>query len=259
VIHSFTFDGKENTTLATQFHLNVAQLTDVGRQRENNEDSMAYFIPGDAEILAKKGALFVVADGMGGHARGEVASKIAVETVPKSYYQNASEEITAALQQAVHQANAAILAAGSGMGTTCVAAVLQGNTLYVANVGDSRVYIIRHGEVKQVSEDHSVVAEQMRAGLLTKEQVREHPARNMITRALGEKGDVEIDTFSALVQEGDLLVLCTDGLWEFVGDEEIGNIVQRSGPEESVKHLIERANEQGGTDNITAIVIQVSS
>ena len=179
--------------------------------------------------------------------------------MPKSYYQNTSEEIPTALQQAVQQANAAILAAGSGMGTTCVAAVLQGNTLFIANVGDSRVYIIRHGEVKQVSEDHSVVAEQMRAGLLTKEQVREHPARNMITRALGEKGDVEVDTFSALIQEGDLLVLCTDGLWEFVSDEEIGSIVQQSGPEESVKRLIERANEQGGTDNITAIVVQVSA
>src|SRR5579875_3936208 len=138
---------------------------------------MAYVIPKDAQVMAKKGALFIVADGMGGHAAGEVASEIAVETISSAYYQDDNnEDITASLLHAIKRANALIHQRAaenmmrSGMGTTCVAAVLRGSTAYIANIGDSRAYLIRAGQVRQVSQDHSWVEEQVRAGLLTRDQ-----------------------------------------------------------------------------------------
>jgi len=257
-----------STALVTQFHLNVAQRSDVGRQRQVNEDRMISLIPEDAQVMAKKGALFVVADGLGGHSAGDVASEMAVNTVKDAYYADENYEVSASLLQAMKRANSAIYQANQSknpppeknkmMGTTCVAAVLIADTVYVANVGDSRAYIVRGDQVIQLSQDHSMVAEQIRAGLLTPDQARGHPQRNLIYRCFGEKADVEVDLFSEAVQEGDLLVLCTDGLSNFVSDEELQEIVQRFGPQESVYRLVERANEHGGPDNITAIVVRVS-
>ncbi|TMC89284.1 MAG: Stp1/IreP family PP2C-type Ser/Thr phosphatase, partial [Chloroflexi bacterium] len=230
-----------------QLRLDVAQLTDVGRKREHNEDNMAYVIPKDPQVMAKKGALFIVADGMGGHAAGEVASEIAVDTVSNMYYQDDSDEVATSLLRAIKRANALIHQRAaenmlrSGMGTTCVAAVLRGNMAYIANVGDSRAYIVRGGQVKQVSQDHSWVAEQVRAGLLTEDQARTHAQRNVITRCLGTQADVEIDVFPEPIEENDALVLCTDGLSGLVTDDEIRRIVNQSGPQESVYHLVERA------------------
>src|SRR5438067_9710128 len=128
---------------------------------------------------------------------------------------------------------------------------------YIANVGDSRAYIVRGGQVKQVSQDHSWVAEQVRAGLLTEDQARTHAQRNVITRCLGTQADVEIDVFPEQLEEKDALVLCTDGLSGLVSDDEIRRIVDQAQPQESVYHLVERANENGGPDNITAIVVSV--
>jgi serine/threonine protein phosphatase PrpC len=259
---------ERNTALVTQFHLNVAQRSDIGRQRQVNEDNMLSILPEDPQVMAKKGALFVVADGLGGHAAGVVASEMAVNTVKEAYYADGNDEVSASLLQAMKLANSAIYEANRSknpppennkmMGTTCVAAVLIGDTFNVANVGDSRAYIVRGDKVIQISQDHSVVAEQVRAGLLTPDQARGHPQINLIYRCFGEKDDVEVDIFSEAVQEGDLLVLCTDGLSNLVSDEELREIVQQFGPQESVYHLVERANEHGGPDNITAIVVRVS-
>ncbi len=249
--------------MAKQLRLDVAQLTDVGRKREHNEDNMAYVIPKDPQVMTKKGALFIVADGMGGHAAGEVASEIAVDTVSNTYYQDDSEDVAASLLQAIKRANALIHQRAaenmlrSGMGTTCVAAVLRGNMAYIANVGDSRAYFMRNGQVKQVSQDHSWVAEQVRAGLLTDDQARTHAQRNVITRCLGTQADVDIDIFTEELREGDALVLCTDGLSGLVSDDEIRRTVEQYVPQESVYHLIEQANNNGGPDNITAIVLRV--
>lgn len=246
-----------------QLRLDVAQLTDVGRRREHNEDNMAYVIPKDQQVMAKKGALFIVADGMGGHAAGEVASEIAVDTVSNAYYQDDNDDIATSLLSAIKRANALIHQRAaenmlrSGMGTTCVSAVLRGNMAYIANVGDSRAYLVRKEQVKQISQDHSWVAEQVRAGLLTEDQARTHAQRNVITRCLGTQPDVEIDVFPEQLEESDALVLCTDGLSGLVSDDEIRRIVAQSAPQESVYHLVERANENGGPDNITAIVISV--
>jgi serine/threonine protein phosphatase PrpC len=169
----------------------------------------------------------------------------------------------ASLLQAIRRANSLIHQRAaenmlrSGMGTTCVAAVLRGNVAYIANVGDSRAYLVRHGQTKQVSQDHSWVAEQVRAGLLTEDQARSHAQRNVITRCLGTQSEVEVDVFTEQLEEGDSIILCTDGLSGLVGDEDLRTIVNQHVPQESVYHLVERANENGGPDNITAIVIHI--
>ena len=249
--------------MSKQLRLDVAQLTDVGRKRPHNEDNMAYVIPKDEQVMARKGALFIVADGMGGHAAGEVASEIAVDTVTMTYYQDDSEEIALSLMNAIKRANTIIHQRAaenmlrSGMGTTCVSAVLRGHIAYVANVGDSRAYVIRHGQVRQVSQDHSWVEEQVRAGLLTRDQARSHAQRNVITRCLGTQVDVEVDVFTEELEDGDCLILCTDGLSGSVYEDDLRWIVEQYVPQESVYHLVERANENGGPDNITAIVVRV--
>jgi serine/threonine protein phosphatase PrpC len=249
--------------LSKQLRLDVAQLTDVGRKRPHNEDNMAYVIPKDEQVMARKGALFIVADGMGGHAAGEVASEIAVDTVTMTYYQDDNEDIPLSLMNAIKRANTIIHQRAaenmlrSGMGTTCVSAVLRGNTAHVANVGDSRAYVIRNGQVRQVSQDHSWVEEQVRAGLLTRDQARSHAQRNVITRCLGTQAEVEVDVFTEELEEGDCLILCTDGLSGSVYEEDLRAIVEQYIPQESVYHLVERANENGGPDNITAIVVRV--
>ncbi len=250
--------------MSKQLRLDVAQLTDVGRKRSQNEDNMAYVIPKDAQVMARNGALFIVADGMGGHAAGEVASEIAVDTVTNFYYQQDDiEDIPGSLINAIRRANALIHQRAaenmlrSGMGTTCVSAVMRGTMAYIANVGDSRAYMVRHGQIRQVSQDHSWVEEQVRAGLLTKDQARSHSQRNVITRSLGTQSDVEVDVFSERLEEGDSLILCTDGLSGSVSEDELRAIVSQYQPQESVYHLVERANENGGPDNITAIVVRV--
>src|SRR6266702_2719894 len=172
-------------------------------------NNMAYVIPKDPQVMAMKGALFIVADGMGGHAAGEVASEIAVDSVSNAYYMDDNEDVATPLLQAIKRANTAIYQRAaenmlrSGMGTTCVAAVLRGNMSYIANVGDSRAYLVRDGQVKQVSQDHSWVGEQVRAGLLTEDQARTHAQRNVITRCLGTQADVEIDVFPETIEEKD--------------------------------------------------------
>ncbi|GHO82057.1 protein phosphatase [Dictyobacter formicarum] len=243
--------------------LNVAQRTDVGRKRQHNEDSVAYIIPKDQQLLEQKGALFIVADGMGGHAAGEVASEIAVDSVCTLYYQDADPDVPASLTRAIRYANATIYqratenAQHSGMGTTCVVAVLRGNIAYIANVGDSRAYLVRHGQVRQISLDHSWVAEQVRMGQMSEEEAQMHSMRNIITRSLGPFPDVEVDVFVEQVEEGDALVLCSDGLCGMINDQELTSIVEQFGPQESVYRLVEYANAQGGVDNITAIVARV--
>jgi serine/threonine protein phosphatase PrpC len=247
------------------YRLNVAQRTDVGRHRSHNEDNVAYIVPKDAILQSKKGALFIVADGMGGHAAGEVASEMAVSTISTLYYQDTDGDIAASLLRSIKYTNALIYqqarqqAEHNGMGTTCVAAVLLNNRAYIANVGDSRAYLVRHGWVRQISQDHSWVAEQVRAGTMNAAEARMHQMRNMITRSLGSLPEVEVDIFIEQVQEGDTLVLCSDGLSGMISDSEIAQTVQQYPPQECVHRLIEQANAHGGTDNITVLVARVLS
>ncbi len=249
--------------LSTQLRLEVAELTDVGRRRDSNEDNLTRLVPKDPRLMERKGAIFVVADGMGGHAAGEVASEIAVETIREEYYESPAEDVVEALQHAIKQANQVIYerateqAGRAGMGTTCVVLVMRGSLAYIANVGDSRAYLIRDGQLRQITNDHSWVAEQVRAGMLTDAQARTHAHRNVITRALGTQPEVEADLFIEPLRSGDLLLLCSDGLSGPVSDAELSRIVTSLPPQEAVHELIAQANEQGGPDNITAILVHV--
>lgn len=262
---------KESIMTNALLNLDVALRTDIGG-RLSNEDNMGSYVPEDAQVMAKKGALFVVADGLGGHAQGEVASELAVNTIRDVYYQDTDEDIATSLRRAVENANALIWQknaekfqdatedekAQGGMGTTCVAVILQDTHVYVANAGDSFAYIMRAEQVMQIAQDHSWVAEQVQAGLLTKEQARSHEKRNVITRCLGTSPDVDVYVAAETVQDGDVLLLCTDGLWSLVEEDELRSIVEQYDPQESAKRLVERANENGGPDNITAVVVRVS-
>ncbi len=262
---------KESLMTNTLLNLDVALRTDIG-SRPSNEDNMLSYVPEDPQMMAKKGAIFVVADGLGGHTQGEVASELAVNTIRDTYYQDTNEDIVTSLRIAVEHTNSLIWKrngekfqdatkdekAQVGMATTCVAAVLQNDRVYVANVGDSLAYVIHAGQIMQIAQVHSWVAEQVHAGLLTKEQARSHEKRNMITRCLGVKADVEVYVASEPVQDGDILILCTDGLWSLVEEDELRSIVEQYDSQESAKRLVERANENGGPDNITAVVVRVS-
>jgi PPM family protein phosphatase len=260
--------GLEALALTAPLCLQVAQQTDIGRKRSLNEDNLLTVLPDDPQTLQNRGALFVVADGLGGHSFGERASEMVVNTVRETYYQQQEQkDIPTALKRAVEQANEAVYQENAlrqpptdekhSMGATCIAAVLCENRLVVANVGDSRLYIVHAGQIRQISQDHSVVADMVRAGSLTLEEARHHEKRNIITRCVGIDPTVEIDLFEEVVEENDVLLLCTDGLSNLITETEILKIVETYQTEESVQQLIARANAVGGTDNITAIVVRV--
>jgi protein phosphatase len=226
--------------------------TNVGLKREINQD---YFGIADPSQTNHKGHLVVVCDGMGGHAAGEVASRLGVETILELYSRSDDTDRAAAVEGAFFEANRRIYNQGQGtMGTTGVAALLYHNVMHIANVGDSRAYLIRNNQIEQISRDHSLVAEQVTAGILTPEQARHSNYRNMITRALGYRIEVQVDMFTIFMQEGDIILLSTDGLHGLVEDEELVEIVTGLDPENAVQNLIKLANERGGTDNITAAV-----
>lgn len=260
--------GKEQLVMTLPFTLHVAQQTDIGRARPSNEDNLVVVMPQSHQLLQSRGALFVVSDGMGGHSNGEIASQLAVQTVNDTYYQDVDKDIPTALKDALTQANKIILQAGEEkethttgdayMGATCVAAVLHEHTLYAANVGDSRVYVLHEGQLRQITRDHSLVAQMVERGELTAEEARTHEQRNIIYRSLGQ-AEVEIDLFTEPVAEGDIIILCTDGLSGVVPDEDVHAIVEHYPPTESVERLIARANDAGGPDNVTAIVVRVSA
>jgi PPM family protein phosphatase len=231
--------------------------TDVGRSRDHNEDSYGV---GTGEQAERLGELFVVCDGMGGHAAGEVASSMAVETILSDYYADEVEERPVALEQAFDRANEQIYAGGRGsMGTTGVAALLHHDALHVANVGDSRAYLIRDGEIRQITRDHSFVSDQVAAGLITPDQARSSPHRNVITRALGYQPEVSVDLFRLPLQVGDIILLCSDGLHGLVTDAEIAEAVTGHEPDRAVERLIELANQRGGSDNITVAIAHVEA
>ncbi len=252
--------------MSTTLVLAVGQHTDAGRVRDHNEDSLAAVPPEgtSAEVLERKGHLFLVADGMGGHAAGATASSIATQRVMQAYYEDDSDDLRASLERAFRLANAAIFDQSlsnlvyAGMGTTLVAAVCQDHRFLVANVGDSRAYLIRDGGIRQLTQDHSWVAEAVRQGTLSTEQARHHPRRNVITRSLGNRPDVEVDFFEEGLLPGDTLVLCSDGLSGLVYDEEIRDIVlaHASQPQAAAEQLVDLANERGGPDNITVVIVR---
>jgi protein phosphatase len=249
--------------------VNVAGKTDLGCVRTNNEDNFGYDL---------RYGIFVVCDGMGGQAAGEVASKLGVDTV-LDYFRRAAEtgeydQVGAplnglspygtALACAIRLANQTIYQTGqqqasnAGMGSTVVAALIKGNSLSIGNVGDSRIYLVRQGNIQQLTQDHSLVMEQVRRGYITREQAERSEMQNIILKALGSEQEVEPDIEDLVVLTGDVLVMCSDGLTKYVREEEIlGTIHMTLDLKQACDGLIQAAKERGGDDNITCMLLQI--
>jgi PPM family protein phosphatase len=234
--------------------------TDVGRHREHNEDDYGV---GEGTDVAQRGHLFVVCDGMGGHEAGEVASRIAVESILSGYYADESDDRAAALSIAFDYANTSIFNEGSlsgiSMGTTGVAAVIHHDECIIANVGDSRAYLIRKGAIRQISRDHSLVNEQIAAGMITSADAERMLYKHVITRALGHQPDVVIDTFRFAVLPGDVVLLTSDGLINHLNDDDILTVCARHSLVDCVDRLVDMANERGGNDNITVLMTRIDA
>ncbi|MGN0034985.1 MAG: Stp1/IreP family PP2C-type Ser/Thr phosphatase, partial [Coriobacteriales bacterium] len=230
--------------------LSYGSRTDVGLVREHNEDS-----------LVARPPLFAVADGMGGHEAGEIASEIAIETLVS---QAPPTPDAKELGNAVVAANHAVMAASAngigkpGMGTTLTAAILKGDELAIAQVGDSRAYLLHAGQLQQLTRDHSYVADLVEQGEITEEEARWHPQRSVITRALGGDENMVPDLYELNVERGDRLLLCSDGLYGMVTDERMQAILEEHpDPQEATDALVEEAKLEGGHDNITAVVVNI--
>ena len=245
-------------------------ITDIGKKRQKNEDSY---------LVNDKLRLYIVADGMGGHAGGEFASKIAVSTVeeilkgedkknvpPNSYLENREGEDvleTERLREAIARAGSKICQRSvdepelRGMGTTATVLLFHGDKAYLAHVGDSRGYCFRDTNIYQLTEDHSLVHEQLKSGLITEDEAKSHQLKNIITRSVGVQEEVEVDTIVWPAKNGDKYLLCSDGLSNMVSDLEIKDIVNRYSIENGAKILVDLANERGGDDNISLILVKV--
>lgn len=245
--------------------INVYGISDVGMRRERNEDN--YLINQDLN-------LFMVADGMGGHVGGEFASKLAVRTIEDIFAKMAENsemsilednkidqhDFASQLRYAIQSASKHIFDEAEkdpnlkGMGTTSVVLLVRNDRVYIANVGDSRGYIVRNGEILQLTEDHSLVGEQLRAGVISEATARGHKLKNIITRSVGFQKEVEIDVIIKVPQEGDRFLLCSDGLTNMVDDKEILDVVSDSSLEDACHILVDMANTRGGDDNITVVL-----
>jgi PPM family protein phosphatase len=226
----------------------VGAATDIGLVRDGNEDSYLVEDP-----------LFVVADGMGGHRGGEVASRLAVQTIETMFRRGEG-----ALAEQVQQANRAVFERSSadrtvaGMGTTLTAAVVEGDRARLAHVGDSRAYLLRDGRLRMLTEDHTLVHEMVQQGEITEAEAERHPQRSVVTRALGMDASVPVDEVIVDLQPGDRLLICSDGLTSMVGDDSIADVLRtRVDPQRAAEALVKAANDRGGVDNTTAIVVAV--
>jgi len=250
--------------------LEVWGATDKGREREGNEDAIYPhsgsdtfpFKPG-AQRLVQKGQLIVVADGVGGAQAGREASQWAIRGAVERYYDLSGPDVGADLRTAVEHANASLFQYLQNThtpeaGSTMVAAVIHGNVLYVANVGDSRAYLIRNGGITRLTRDHTLTQRKIDQGLIQPDQAELDPDRSVLTRSLGAGPTVQVDLFPPLqLAQGDMVLLCSDGLADMVSDEEVARLVAGSSPKRAAQRLIATANRRGGFDNISVIVVQV--
>lgn len=257
--------------------LSWASLSDVGRIRPANEDTVGdperlAPLVGGAGRLAARGALFAVADGMGGHARGEIASKLAVDVLYATFYNSPGDPVEM-FKKAILTANTAVRRAGvlakpetvgaggdartlPRMGTTLVAALVMGRWVLVGNIGDSRAYLMNDGRLEQVSRDHTYLAEEIRRGLVPPDAAETSPYKHLITRSLGTRDDVDVDLFWRPWPEGATLLLATDGLHGVVEELEMETILASRPPDEAVKALVKAALEAGAPDNVSVVVVR---
>ncbi len=244
--------------------IELGNLSDVGQVREENEDYFGYFEPEDDELFRRLGRLVIVADGMGGEKGGYTASRVAVDVIQETYFSCEPEvSVPEALRQALEEANRQVHQQGRepeyrGMGTTAVVLALLEETAYIAHVGDSRAYLVRGGEISQLTDDHTMVNRLVKAGALTPEEAEDHPEANVITRSIGSKPSVEVEVGDPLpLERGDGFVLCSDGLYSLVDDEEIAGTVVNVPPIDACSALVALANQRGGHDNVTIQVVVI--
>jgi len=246
--------------------IEMASLTDVGCQRENNEDFLSYWEPDSDADFQKKGRLALIADGMGGYEGGQEASRLAVETIQGIYNDSVDDPRDALLRgfRTAHekiQQYAAAHPEFEGMGTTCTALALNNLHLYFAHVGDSRLYLIRGATISRLTRDHSYVGRLVESGVLRSDEAEHHPQRHILTAALGAGAEIVADAPLQPIdlEHGDILVLCTDGLWSLIQEPEILEIVTKQPASAACKELVRLARERGGPDNITVQVLRVSA
>lgn len=247
--------------------LRVASLTDIGRQRANNEDSWLYWEPDSEEEFARKGRLAVIADGMGGYEGGQEASRLAVETVRAIYKRDSGAAPQNALVTGLLSAHEMIQQFAAehpqftGMGTTCTALSIVERRLYFAHVGDSRLYLLRAGTISRLTRDHSYVGRLVETGLVRSEDAESHPQRHILTAALGAGRELvpDVPERPVALEVDDVLVLCTDGLWSVVGEAELAGMAMAETPSQACAKLVNAALERGGPDNVTVIVLRVAA
>lgn len=235
-------------------------ITDMGRMRNSNQD----FVYCEEDKVGKFPNLFLVADGMGGHQAGDLASRLCVDEMVRRIEESDARTPVSAFEEAITFANARVYEqsiqdiAFSGMGTTLVGAMIEGNTAYITNIGDSRLYLL-HDSLHQITVDHSLVEEMLQSGEIEKEEMRTHPNKNIITRALGTDTLVRPDYFEIKVEEGDVLLLCSDGLTNMVEDTEIEKIIRENieDMKKAGERLVEQANDAGGKDNISVVLVRL--
>ena len=245
--------------------IEVSVQSDIGCLRQNNEDSFGYWEPEDDQQFLRKGRLAVVADGMGGYEGGQEASRLAVETLVEVYRDFGGDDPQAALVEALQAAHEQIREYSfahpelRGMGTTCTAAAIVQDALYYVHVGDTRLYLIRDGQITRVTRDHSYVGRLVESGMITPEEAENHPQRNILTAALGTNPDLIMDSPGQPkpLRPEDVLLICSDGLWGQVRDSEILDAVENKSAEQTGRKLIELARERGGPDNITVEVLRL--
>lgn len=242
--------------------LNVAIRTDTGNVRTHNEDAAVFVYPDAADVLETRGVLLLLADGMGGHNSGEVASRMATERIAEEYYKG-SKEVLNSISRAFESANRAILAESraheqhSGMGTTCTALVIQDGRIYAGHIGDSRAYLLKNGVLQQLTTDHTLVNSLVAEGKIEAGEAATHPQRNVLLKALGieKKADPEIKDTGFQLAGGDKLLLCSDGLYEYFDHEELREYCSvKIPPAVLAGQLVETAKQRGGHDNITVLV-----
>jgi protein phosphatase len=250
-------------TTSASARLNVGCRTDVGAVRSRNEDAVLAE-PAASTDARVHGWLGIVADGLGGHRRGDLASQLTVQTTREVFYGRSRDKHPAdRLRSAVERANEVVLrtgeesAATAEMASTITAAVIHGAKLTVAHVGDSRGYLIRNSRLRQITHDHTLVDELVRTGELTPEQALRHPNRNVITRALGTRPTVQVDLFEEDLRDDDVVVLCSDGLYRVVDESEIARALVAE-PQAAAESLVALANRRGAPDNVSVIIVRVS-
>ncbi|MEO6719701.1 MAG: Stp1/IreP family PP2C-type Ser/Thr phosphatase [Ferruginibacter sp.] len=250
---------------AAPININVVVKTDVGNIRTNNEDSASFYRNGNEQILREKGYLLIVADGMGGHQAGEVASKMAVEIISEEYFKPTKEiNKEKILSAAFNTANKKIYEQAStnelhrGMGTTSTALVVLANTIYFAHSGDSRAYLYKNKTIIKLTEDHTYVQQLVNNGDISSEQADTHPQRNILTNAMGTKPTLRVDTGKCQVSfdENDRLLLCSDGLYDYLTDAELAQVMDTASLQDAADHFINEAKKRGGKDNITVVLAE---